>query len=364
MIHNNARRQNFSDCGVAAIARPFGSFLILTTAANPLRWTPLHSKQIQSLRGKRYDVTAGRSRLVLALVAWLAFQAASAASQDTLAHAKDLYGSAAYDEALAILDRLQAGADGDTATEVALYRVFCLLVLERSDEAEKVIEGMVTADPFYLPADDQASPRIRSIFQDVRRSLLPGIVQRSYAEAKAAFNRKDREAAARFERVIALIDDPELRGVTALADLRTLASEFRDLSEAVASTAAAGSAARLESAVAFPAAQAAPATSVDQSDVPPLAREEDPGVSPPVTLSQPLPPWVPTGRDTAQTFAGVLEVVIDEYGDVTSATLREPVHPLYDAAVLRLALTWKYEPATRQGAPTAFLKIVRIRLHP
>ena len=128
-------------------------------------------------------------------------------------------GSAAYDEALAILDRLQVVAEGGAATEIALYRAFCLLVLERSDEATKVMEWMVTVDPFYLPSADQASPRLRSVFQDLRRSLLPAIVRVWYTEAKAAFSRKDPGAVTQFDRVITLLDDPDLRGVAALSDL-------------------------------------------------------------------------------------------------------------------------------------------------
>jgi protein TonB len=306
---------------------------------------------------------AWRSRIALALAAWLAFHAASAAGQDTLARAKELYGSAAYDDALTVLDRLQVDAEGDVATEVALYRVFCLLVLERSDEATKAIEAMVTADPFYLPSDDQASPRIRGVFQDVRRSLLPAITQRAYADAKAAFARKDPAATAQFDLVIELLDDPDMQGA-ALADLRTIASEFRDLSEAVASTAAASRAAAPRAPVATPRAAAAPAVPAARSDVSPLAREGDPGVSPAVAVSQPLPPWSPSGRDAEQVFAGMLEVVIDERGNVTSASLREAVHPAYDAAVLKLALTWKFKPAMRNGVPTASMKLVRIRLQP
>ena len=74
-----------------------------------------------------------------------------AAGQDSLARAKDLYSSAAYDEALAMLDGLQAGSSagasasaaedsGRIAAEVWLYQAFCLLALGRTDEAKKVIE--------------------------------------------------------------------------------------------------------------------------------------------------------------------------------------------------------------------------------
>ena len=106
-----------------------------------------------------------------------------------------------------------------------------------------------------------------------------------------------------------------------------------------------------------------PPASAAQAEVAPVPANEI-SINPPVVLSQRLPPWSPVGRDAGQVFAGLIEVVIDEKGNVKSATLREAVHPLYDAAVLKLALTWKYNPATRAGVPTEFLKVVRILLRP
>jgi TonB family protein len=291
------------------------------------------------------------------LVAWIVFQAVSASGQETLARAKELYGSAAYDEALEILDSLQVSAQGDAAIEIGLYRVFCLLVLERSDEASKVIESMVTADPFYVPAGDLTSPRIRSVFLDARRALLPSVVQRMYADAKEAFGRKDPAAAVRFDRVIALLDDPDLKKNPALADLRTIASEFRDLSKAMTEKAAA--------AVPVPAApKPEPVARAGSPSAPTIAREGDPGVTAPVVVSQSLPQWTPSGKEAAETFAGLIEVIIDERGNVTAVRLIDSVHPSFDQGALRLAPTWKFKPATRNGVPTAFLKLVRITLQP
>ena len=57
--------------------------------------------------------------------------ARAASAADTLAQAKELYASAAYDEALAVLDRLQGAAMVSETTSIAEYRVFCLLALDR-----------------------------------------------------------------------------------------------------------------------------------------------------------------------------------------------------------------------------------------
>ena len=138
--------------------------------------------------------------IVLGLTASLLGVTPRVVAEDTLSQAKDLYLSAAYEEALAILDRLQGEVLQDGATEVALYRVFCLLALNRRDEARVEIEIIVNKDPFYRPSESQTPPRVLKVFQDTRKAALPAIVQRNYTEAKALFDQKDPQATARFER--------------------------------------------------------------------------------------------------------------------------------------------------------------------
>src|SRR5215475_15288414 len=145
-----------------------------------------------------------RHNLIIGLIAWFILLSAPARAQETLAHAKDLYLAAAYDEALAVLEQLKA--QPAASTEVQQYRMFCLLALQRSDEARKAIEDIVTADPFYRPSETQTSPRIRSVFQDTRKKLLPTVIQRKYAEAKASFEKKDPKAVTQFEQLLMLLD--------------------------------------------------------------------------------------------------------------------------------------------------------------
>lgn len=305
-------------------------------------------------------MTRTRSIHAFVLIAWLAFLAPAAARDETLARAKDLYLAAAYDEALAILDNLRAGAGG--ASEIAQYRVFCLLALNRRDEAKSAIEGIVSADPFYRPSEAQTSPRIRSVFDEIRRSVLPSVVQRAYAEAKDAFDRKDLQATAQFDRVLALLDDPDVRGISAFADLRTVASGFRDLSSVVAANAPAGNAAPK---AATPAAAGGTAPSAVAAIRSKTAREGDVGVSPPETLFQRLPRWRPfRDADRLTEFKGTIEVTIDEQGNVAAAVIRRSVHPTYDSELLSLAKSWKYKPATRDGVPIRFVKLVEVQLRP
>jgi hypothetical protein len=173
------------------------------------------------------------ARLAVLLIAVLPGSVTGAQTRDALSRAKDLYHSAAYDEALALLDGI-GDARREVATEVAQYRAFCLLALDRRDEARQAIERIVNLDPFYLPSDAEASPRIRSVFQEIRRGRLPRVVQQSYAEAKSAFDRSDPDAYAQFDRVLALLDDPDMQGTREVADLRLFTMGFRDLVRAAA----------------------------------------------------------------------------------------------------------------------------------
>ena len=85
---------------------------------------------------------------------------------------------------------------------------------------------------------------------------------------------------------------------------------------------------------------------------------EDLGVLAPVVLKQKLPDF---DASLGKTFRpGVLEVVIGETGDVESAVMRVPVNPKYDPQVIAAAKTWKYKPATYQGKPVRYRKMLTI----
>src|SRR5437016_7124816 len=141
--------------------------------------------------------------------AFVAVAATSAFAQDSLNAARDLYASAAYEDALAVLNRLRnADHSADDARSIEQYRAFCLLALGRSDEAERAIEAVVVAQPAYHPSESEVSPRLRATFSDVRRRMLPGIIQDRYAQAKTAFDRKEYAFAAQgFKQVLDVMAD-------------------------------------------------------------------------------------------------------------------------------------------------------------
>src|SRR5687767_4602019 len=119
------------------------------------------------------------------------------AQQTSLAAARDLYASARYDEALAVLNAMQPTGSGGDRRAIEQYRSLCLLALGRGVEAESAIAAVVTVDPLFVPAESEASPRVRAAFSDVRQRLLPEIARARYSTAKATFDRKDHAAAER-----------------------------------------------------------------------------------------------------------------------------------------------------------------------
>ena len=154
----------------------------------------------------------------------------TASGQESLQTAKDLYASAAYEDALGVLSRLQRTRT--PRAEVQQYRAFCLIALGRLSEAEQAIESVVAANPRYVPSAMDVSPRIQEVFARTRKQLLPDIARQAYSDAKRALDRKDRDAAiAGFEGVVELIDGagPETR--ESLDELRFLAAGFLDLSK-------------------------------------------------------------------------------------------------------------------------------------
>ncbi len=159
-------------------------------------------------------------------------------SQESVQTAETLYASASYDEALALLERLQR--QELTPSEVRVVnqqRAFCLLALGRAQDAELAIAAVVQADPTYRPDGASASPRVRNAFRDVRGRLLPGIVQVEYAEARKLYDASSWVAAASaFQRVSALAADQDLAEaqIAALADVKMVADGFAKLAEAAA----------------------------------------------------------------------------------------------------------------------------------
>ena len=275
-----------------------------------------------------------------------------AVGEDTLAAARELYAAAAYEDALAVLSKLPDTGRPDEQRVIEQYRALCLLALGRTGEAEHAIEAVVLGDPSYRPASD-VSPRVRTAFSDVRRRMLPNMIQQKYSRAKAAFDRKDFvTAAAEFTQMLEAMTDPDVQVAASqppLSDLRTLASGFRDLA---ASAAAPPPPPPAPEPPPPPVPVQAPRSSYSSADA---------NVIPPVTVRQDLPAFpgqILVGK------TGMLEVLIDETGAVESAIVRQSVSPQYNNLALAAAKAWRYRPATLNGAPVKFRKAVQITVRP
>jgi tetratricopeptide (TPR) repeat protein len=268
----------------------------------------------------------------------------------SIATARELYAAARYDEALAVLDDLTLSPTTVPAEHKAIhqYRSLCLLALGRGEEAEAAIASVVRVDPFYLPGEAEASPRVRSTFADVRQRLLPDLAAARYGEAKQAYDRKAfAEAAVRFRELVLLLDDPQMNG--RLPDLRTLAAGFVELAAAAAEPPPAPKEEPL------PAAPVPPPAPLE----PTIYTTDDQDVTPPVVVRQDVPA-VPGAITGLTKDKGVIEVVIDEEGRVVSIALRVRLHPVYDTALLNAARDWKYKPATLNGEPVRYRKLLQI----
>jgi len=294
-------------------------------------------------------------KAMLALAMILAALTPSAA-QESLASARQLYASADYRSALTMLNTLlSASPSPQERLSIELYRTLCLVAIGNNDEANKSIEAMVSRDPLYRPNMDEVPPRLRTVFSDARKRLLPALIQERYVIAKAAFDRGDMKIASDgFTQVLLALADPDIAVAAKqppLADLRVLASGFNDLTVRALTPPPVP--------VVPMAVQAPPPQVAAAPRQPVIYSQEDKNVMPPVMVRQDIPQY--PGRVTFDR-AGVLEVVIDINGAVESATMLEGVEALYNRLLLNAAKNWMYQPARLDGAPVKYRKRIQITL--
>jgi hypothetical protein len=280
-------------------------------------------------------------------------------AESSVAAVRELYVSAAYEDALKLLEELQGGTHTrEERRSIGLYRVLCLVAVGRTGEADQAIETLVAQEPLYRPPMDDLSPRMRTAFTDARKRLLPLIIQQQYREAKAAFDRQDHQAAAAgFALVLEGLAEPEVAQAAAqppLSDLRTLATGFQDLS--VKALAPPPPPALEPAPVVIVAPPAAPVRDYKRTYT-----VDDEGVELPAPIRQAFPRFA--GKVPAAA-SGVIDILIDAMGTVETVTLRETIDPRYDNQLVTAAKRWQYKPATVDGVPVKFLKSVKVNLAP
>ena len=296
------------------------------------------------------------NRLLIALsfgAALLASSAYAAGADDPLDTAKTLYLSAAYEDALTALGNLPAGVDPDQADK---FRALCQMALNRTQDAQATLERLAARRP-TMKLDETESPKLVAMFDEARARVLPSAARALYASAKGNFEQGDlKAAAAEFHVLNQLLAEKELSG-PAFADLKMLADGFAKLTDQQLAVEQAAAVAKTAPPAPEPAVQV-----VDASRIFSMADQE---VVPPVPIEQTIPQWVPPlGNFKFQEFAGVLEVVIDEGGLVTSAAMNQRVNVMYDQLLLSATKRWRYRPAFRNGKPVKYRKQINVVLRP
>jgi hypothetical protein len=294
---------------------------------------------------------------------------AGAQAENSLDRARALYDSASFDEALVVLDRVSGAQPESDVEEVQRYRALCLLALNRTSDAQRAIEIVFSRDPLFRLSDGDAPPRMRTAFNDVRRRLMPKVVDQLYVSAKLTFDRKEYDlAATQFNDLLAFLEDGDTRDLPSLKEFRTLATGFRDLSQTALVAASKPAAAPAEPkpiAQVPPAGQTAAALNVPATTANTVAAQAASGtLEPPVVVRQQMPLWLGMREFLPRGNRGTLRVIIDERGNVEEARVIESLHMVYDALLISATRTWKYEPAKLDGKPVRYVKMIEVVLKP
>jgi TonB family protein len=335
--------------------------------------------------------------VLLLLLAGRTSAVSAQSTSDLLGAARDLYANAVYEDALAMLARAgdpPAGSPASLKRDLEMTRALCLVALGRDNEARSAMEAVVVADPTFDLGASEAAPRIRELLRQARAKQLPAIVRAQYAAAKEAYDAHDYAAAlARFTSLDALLRDPVFAsiGTTEAGDLQVLVGGFRELSaqrQTGAGTGPGGGATAIpagagakgepdrvgatgvgapprpvgtsgQAEAGAPGAGSLTDAPARQGSTPTDTAQAD--VVPPVAVQQQAPAWSPSlGLVPGRVYQGIVEIVIDATGRVSSARIVESVSKAYDARLLEAVRRWRYRPATRGGVPVSITNRVSV----
>jgi tetratricopeptide (TPR) repeat protein len=298
----------------------------------------------------------------------LAAASIAAAGQDPFSTARDMYASAAYEDALSALQRLHDAGTPSLAAQVEQYRAFCLYALGRTAEAETVAEALMRSQPLLDLDDRDASPRVRAMFDSVRKRVLPDAIRDAYRAAKTArdANRLP-EAEAQLRVARKALDYARAGNIwnESLDDMSVLVDGFLDLIRSTPPPAPAPA----------PALAPAPAPAVRAPDtasapakpeyVARIYDRSNTDVRPPAVIRENIPSPSPQLLQIMRSLgqkSGMVDVLIDESGEVERVTVKHSLNPAYDSVIANAARHWKYQPAVKGGVPVAYLKTVTVTL--
>jgi TonB family protein len=289
------------------------------------------------------------------IVALLVTPSVASAQDDPLRTARDLYASAAYEEALAELTRVGSSGATPKTPEIDAYRAFCLVALGRAGEAQAVAEALVRVDPLLsIDRFPDVSPRIATMFAAVRRRVLPQLVKDEYRTARSHALEGASDAKPRLLHVRALLGVAEQIGAfdETLADVRMLVDGFLELVQATEPRHATDVITD-----ATPSASISPPAAV-------VATTADAGITAPTAVYHPQPRVPPALLELVRRLhkAAAIDVVVNERGMVDDVIVTQSVSAAYDALVVATARTWRYKPALKNGVPIRFVSAVVINV--
>jgi hypothetical protein len=248
--------------------------------------------------------------------------------------------------------------------QIDTYRAFCLFALGRTNDAQAVVDEVVTANPALTLDDKDASPKIAAMFADARKRLLPDIIHAHYRAAKIALDKKDYAAAEpELTLVRGALEQAEKLGVLdeTSAALRDIVDAFVQVVQVARPAAAPPTAPK---SVAAPATVGFGSAATIPPPPPALFDSSDRSVIAPIALKQAVPAMPVSVVSLLQarkiTTPGVLAVIVDEHGLVESARMQVELNSVYDKMVLNAAKGWLYKPATKDGVPVKYEKLIAL----
>ena len=291
-----------------------------------------------------------------------------------LASAKVLYAAASYEEALT---QLSDADPADDVEQIEIYRALCQIALGRDGDAAKSLERLLDRNPFHSLSEAEVSPRLVTMFREVKTRRLPAAARDLYMQARTKYDEKSFGAAADMLReLLAGLAKEDLENQAGLADLKLLAEGFLRLTEIEIVRYGAMSPPPSPTPAPVVNTTAASSPAVDKivatfggvplgaTPAPVIYSSEDRYVVAPVEVSRKMPNWNPPPTVQPGVYQGLLEVVIDERGTVQDARILISVAPTYDPLVLAATRNWRFRPATLNGEPVKYRRRYEIILHP
>jgi hypothetical protein len=290
-----------------------------------------------------------------------------------LAAAKVLYAAASFEEALT---QLSSAPPTDDPDQVDTYRALCLMALGRENEAAQSLERLLDRNPFHSLTEAEVSPRLVTMFRDVRTRRLPTAARDLYMRARTSYDERSYDAAAALLRdLLIALGREDLDGQAGLADLKLLAEGFLKLTETEIARAGKADSTSSSPAPSPPPLPMPPPGSppVDPADgskpmggspAPVVYSPEDRHIVGPVEVTRRVPNWNAPPTVQRGVYHGLIEVVISERGVIERAEILISIAPSYDPSLLDATKTWKFRPAMLDGVPVKYRRRYEIILHP